>query len=266
MMRRDLAPSRLTPQLPPGALWKPRRIAVAPSRTPKVSEQILRPADMVLHSNSSPLCSMLVGRRGAGKTLGMTAIGYFMRQAYVRAGGSMRLCSNYNVSFADLVDEHIVDRLNVFPTWGHDLLVLVDEVSAYFPGRRSLARINLDFCEFLRQIRKRRVEFVFTTQFPQVIDQQLLMQVDLFIQVEMLRRGCGAAGHRVCLELVTHDWWGQWTGEMMPRVWPPRERDASWTTLLHRVDLLFGSYDTKEVVAPIWSSRREGIIAEGRRV
>lgn len=265
MMRHDLGPNvRLAPHSVLGALWKPPRIAVGPSRTPKASEEILRPEDLAPHSQPRSLAIMLVGRRGAGKSLGMTALGYFMHRAYARAGGYKKVVSNYWVDFADRVDEYIVDHLNVFPTWGHDLLCLIDEIAAYFPGRRSLARTNVDFATFLQQIRKRRVDLIFTTQFPQVCDQQLLMQIDLFVEVGILRRGCGTSGHRACIELLVHDWWGQWTGLMMPRVWPPRQSDTDWTMVLHRVDSMFGRYNTDEVVAPIWSKRREGIISEGR--
>ena len=224
--------------------------------------QVMRAETMPTHQRFVPTCILLLGRRGEGKTLTMTAIGYFMHRAYFRAGRRRRVMANYQVNFADYLDPRLIDWLNNYPPAGHDALCLVDEISAYAPGRRSLARVNVDLAEFLRQIRKRRIEFIFTTQFPQVLDQQILMQIDLFVQVHLRHGGCGAPLHRYCVDLTVYDWWGQWTGNMMLRRWPPTPMESDWELTLHNCHNVFDQFNSNEVVAPIWSKSRDAIVHE----
>ena len=222
------------------------------------------PEDLPGHQHSSPLSIMFMGRRGAGKSLSMTAIAKFMNDAYRVKRSPMRVVTNYHVNFAIYSSPILVDELNEFPSWGRQLLVCLDEIAAYFPGRRSLARTNVDFSTFLQQIRKRRIEFMMTTQFPQMLDNQLLMQIDLFIDVDYHRWGCGHfAGHRHCVDLYIHDWWGQWTGRNFRKPFPPYRDDNDWMMTLHKIGSVFQMYDTEEVVAPIWSDHRESIIRQG---
>lgn len=257
---------QLAPYSKPGALWHPPKVYSAVLRR-NSDVTVIQPETLPLHRRFTPICVLLLGRRGAGKTLGMTALGWFLHRAYLKAGGFRKVMANYHVGFANLVHPYLIDELNGFPAWGHDSLCLVDEIAAYAPGRRSLARTNVDLATFLQQVRKRRMDFIFTTQFPQVLDQQVLMQIDLFVQVELHAGGCGAQGHRYCLDMVTHDWWGQWTGNMMLRRWPPDRNDHDWTMTLHDCRRVFNKYNSNEVIAPIWSRNRANIIAgEGHRL
>ncbi|MCH7925777.1 MAG: hypothetical protein IIC51_09610, partial [Planctomycetes bacterium] len=96
------------------------------------------PEDLAGHQHSSPLSIMFMGRRGAGKSLTMTAVAKFLNDAYLTRRSRMRVVANYHVSFAMRTSPILVDELNEFPEWGRELLVCLDEIAAYFPGRRSL--------------------------------------------------------------------------------------------------------------------------------
>ncbi len=221
------------------------------------------PEDLPHKQHSAPITVIFMGRRGTGKSLSMTAVARYMQHAYRYARSPMRVVANYQLTFATRTSPILVDELNEFPTWGRNLLVCLDEIAAYFPGRRSLARSNVDFSTFLQQIRKRHIEIMMTTQFPQMIDNQMLMQLDLFIEVDYHRRGCSQyEGHRHCIDLYCHDWWGQWTGNNTRKPFPPYRGDCDWVKTLHNVGGTFGLYNTEEVVAPIWSNFRESIIQQ----
>jgi hypothetical protein len=230
------------------------------------AEEILRttfPEDLRPSAHSSPIGMMFMGRRGAGKTLTMSAIANFMRLSYINSNSPMRIVANYHVNFATCYPD-LVDQLNEYPSWGRNLLACLDEIAAYFPGRRSLAGANVDFSTFLQQIRKRYIEIMMTTQFPQMLDQQLLMQIDLFVDVEYHRRGCiQFQNHRHCVDLYIHDWWGQWTGNNYRKPFPPWRGEADWVKTIHNIGGTFKLYNSQEVVAPLWSQHREDIIQQG---
>ena len=210
-----------------------------------------------------PIVAMFWGRRGQGKTLSMTAFGAMMLQRYIRSGiksspsnpNGHKIVANYHVTFADFYNPMLVDMLVDFPWWAHDMCCLVDEILAFFPNRRSLARGNLNFATFLQQIRKRGIELLFCTQFPQNMDKQMVEQIDLFIRPELFNNGNSVRLH-------IWDWWGQFTGNMNIKRWPPMpERDPpDWIVPLHGIKAVYGAYPTGEVVAPMWIGNRDEII------
>ena len=172
----------------------------------KKEDTLLMPWEVPVSGNFYPVIAMFWGRRGQGKTLSMTTVGAMMLQRYLRWGTKSsaanpdghKICANYHVSFADFYNPMLVDMLVDFPPWAHDMTCLVDEILAYFPNRRSLARGNLNFGTFLQQIRKRHIELLFTTQFPQNMDKIMVEQVDLFIRSEIFNRGNS-------VRLIIHD-------------------------------------------------------------
>jgi hypothetical protein len=76
----------------------------------------------------------------------------------------------------------LVDALITFPEWLHDCLILIDEIAVYFPSLRATSTAALNFSTFLQEIRKLRVDMVFTTQFPTMIIGQASLQIDLFVE------------------------------------------------------------------------------------
>ena len=227
----------------------------------KKEAAILLPWEVPVSGSFYPIIAMFWGRRGQGKTLSMTAVGAMMLQRYLWAGikssaanpDGHKICANYHVSFADFYNPMLVDMLVDFPPWAHHMTCLVDEILAYFPNRRSLARGNLNFGTFLQQIRKRKIELLFTTQFPQNMDKIMVEQVDLFIRPEIYNRGNS-------VRLIIHDWWGQFTGNMWTKKWPPIFEPPDWIIPIHGIKNVYGAYPTEEVVAPMWSGNRMEIV------
>ncbi len=201
-----------------------------------------------------PLVVMFIGRRGGGKSAAMSATAYMQYRRYLKEKVNFSVVANYKLAFANMVSPYLVDDLMDFPDWAENLYICIDEAAASFPSRRSMAGANVNFSNFLTQIRKRRCEVVFTTQFPQVMDVQILLQVDLFIR-------CRAFNANKSIELQCYDWWGQWTGNDHRKPWPPESGMQDWTKYYHHVDRIWDKYDTSEVVAAMWSKSRDAVIA-----
>lgn len=218
---------------------------------------IYLPWESPSHRRFRPLVIMFTGRRGTGKSLSATALSYMDLQANRQRGDKdFFVASNFFLKFAEVKHPFIVDEIQRFPDWAYHLLLCIDEIATQFPGRKSMRTIQLDFSMFLTQIRKRRIELLMTTQFPQIVDVQILMQVDLFVQTEF-HYVLSPDGKRIGIcDLYIHDWWGQWTGRQYKKVYPPAIWDYDWHRRILNVQKMFDQYDTDEVVAPSWSPQR----------
>ena len=199
----------------------------------------------------SPIVILFMGRRDAGKSLAMTAMAKVAQNRYRSFGlKNYRIFANYYLKFAmppyGYWHPKMIDALLEFPPWGKNGTVCVDEIQTVAPSRRAMSGRNLGVSTYLSMLRKQRLEIYFTTQFPQVLDQQLLMQVDLFIEASKAQDG------RV-VWLYIHDWWGQFTGNWERKRWPPRQWEADDSFPLLNTDLVWGEYDTDEVIAPMFS-------------
>lgn len=216
--------------------------------------KLLLPKDIPHKKAFRPLCVMYIGRRGQGKSLAMTTTAHIMQQRYKEKKFRYQVFTNYKCTFAQYTSPFLVDDLIGFPDWAENSHICIDEASAFAPSRRSMARDNLNFSNFLTQLRKLHSEIGFTTQFPQVMDIQLLLQVDLFIRCKLHDGGRA-------IELQVFDWWGQWTGKDGKKSWPPEPDTHDWVIWYHNTHTMWDKYDTDEVQAPIWSAQREDIIA-----
>ena len=217
-----------------------------------------------------PLVILFMGRRYQGKTVSMTYTGLIQHLRYQAVKSPMRVFSNYKVSFAYNKaekgapwggDPYLLDKLMEFPVWAHDCYILVDEIGSAFPGRRSLASPNVLAAQLLTQIRKRDMELCFTTQFPQTLDQQVIQQIDLFVMCEQFhyrKNGQWRQG----IELKVWDYWGQYTGDMRRKWWPPYYEPFDWQMTYYNTDIVWPMFNTKEVISPLWSKARENIIAQ----
>ena len=137
------------------------------------SAGLLIPGEVRGQRNFEPLVVMLYGRRGAGKTATMTALGAWFQQQFQKSGTPVHIAANYKVDFARYCSPYLIDELGDFPEWGQRLVVLIDEISAYTASERSTSRATLDIGVFLTQVRKRDVEIIFCTQFPQEISRRV---------------------------------------------------------------------------------------------
>ena len=198
-----------------------------------------------LQRRFAPIVVFLMGRRDAGKTLTMSTLARIAQLRYLRARKPFKIFSNYYLKFAEGYSPHIIDEIMNFPPWARDMYLCIDEIQTAATSRRAMSGTNVALSTFLTMIRKRRIELVFTTQFPQVIDPQILLQVDLFIECERSPDGSSVT-------LYIHDWWGQYTGENWRKPWPPMRWEADWVRGIGGTDKMFGLYNTEQVIAPMF--------------
>lgn len=248
--------------------------------------KLLEPEDIPGATEFDPTVSLFFGRRGDGKTLCMTFLLAAMKRRYIKSRSlwsrdnldGFRLATNYQVQFAELNDPYIVDKVSSYDDGMRRLYMALDEVLSYMPSRRSMARTNVDFTNFLVQIRKLDTELVSTTQMPQNLDSQLLQQIDCFMQPilfnkkwlpkrdlwthkktgEMIYRATSA-------RILVWDWWGNLgVGRQVYKRWPPSASgelpDCTWDW--HGLDNLFSWFSTKEQVPSIWHRNRDTMLSK----
>ena len=219
---------------------------------------------------------LLIGRRGEGKTAFQTTMVDIMMKKYEASGFPGRIFSNYLIRFLrksargypiDYYNPFLIDQVSDFPSWLKDGFMVLDEVHSFASGRRALSRSNMDFSLFLTQIRHRNIECMWTTQFPQVLDPQALLQVDLFVRVNTIRRyppnGRGDAFPRI-MKLSIFDYWGVYTGKDYRKPWPPQPKDVDATRYVLIPQWMAGQYDTSEIItSSYWSdAKRDQIVLQ----
>jgi hypothetical protein len=113
-----------------------------------------------------------------------------------------------------------------------------------------MSTVNVSMSDLLTQLRKLDSEMAFTTQFPQVLDYQLLLQVDLFIRCQ------SHYGGRM-IEMQVYDYWGQWSGNDYRKPWPPPPGEYDWVRTYGNCQLVWPLYNTKERQFSVRDKRRE---------
>jgi hypothetical protein len=220
---------------------------------------------------------MLMGRRGNGKTLLEDALADQTIRSYETRGYPGRVFTNLNMSFLrmvaddgtvltskeardsgvhakslDIYSPYLIEDVQEFPDWFRNGYVVGDEVQTMASGRRSMSKANVNLSQFLTQMRHRDIDAIFTTQFPQVIDYQLLLQVDLFVKVHIVRRRPYPPYFPWILEIEIWDWWGQLTGKDWRKTWPPTREDIDGRRRIIIPERLMGTYSTKQIIASVY--------------
>ena len=219
---------------------------------PKAASQVLFLGEVPSRTIFRPCVTIRWGRRGRGKSVSLTAEGRHFQAAYQQRGLPFLVAANYQNDYADVTRPHLVEELIEFPEWGWRLRILLDEISLYLHRRRWMNERNLNFEAMLQQVRKRSIEVSMATQFPQRLDTNIVDQIDLFIDCELVFKGCGHPDHRFCIMQRIHDWWGQWTGKTWRKPWPPNPWDWDYFKWFHNCDQFFGAFDTEQVFAAPW--------------
>jgi len=234
-----------------------RHVSIVPfSSEEEKGPEVWTPCEMAGHRDYIPVLVMISGWRGVGKTLTMTMLGLIERERYRMAGmRNWKLMANYPVIGADVVDPKIVDQLATFDPRMSKSTVLVDELPSYFPNRKSLRGINVDFSTFIQQVRKRDIEIIFTAQVPLRVDVQITEQVDWYVIPEVF------GPQRRYLRLYWFDFKGQFIGNGH-KYWPPKKEEADVVKIYGPLDSVYGKYPTGQVIAPQWSGYRDDIIAQ----
>lgn len=120
------------------------------------------------------------GRRGSGKTLTMTKDGYIYKK------NGFRVLSNYKTTFSELIEEDEI--LNLDKNSGlHDCVIMMDEIQIFFDSRRSMRKQNVDFSNFIQQIRKRNITLLGATQYSNTIDLRLRQHTDIIANPNFIK-------------------------------------------------------------------------------
>ena len=198
-----------------------------------------------LQESFTPMAIMLMGPRGQGKTLAMTTLGRLLTYAYRDAGfHHCRTFSNYPSTAVDVADGFLVDRLTDPRDRSiHDGILLIDEVQSLGASTKWNSNINFGLNQFLVQIRKDRLEIVFTTQYPRGLDRGVLEQIDLFVECRKIGDGYGVA-------FAIHDWKAQFTPPKRKRPWPPFWHEADWYHAWFGVKNTYGHYPEQAHIIP----------------
>jgi len=234
------------------------------------------------------------GRRGAGKTLSMTAWAWsflfcplcvkckHLFRQFARPDDPLRkitvgapcpncdttlvnnqllgwkVFANYNVSFSSAYHENIAEYISTFPDELAQSVLLVDETTAVANSRRAMSSLNLMFSLFVEQLRKRRVHLFYTAQNPLRIDRSIFWQTDVAFD-------CKSSPGARNVKLDMYDQWGGWLeNNSVVGGWPP-EREPDRSVMLTRADRFWDFYDTSEVVMPTeyYRRQREAAKAQG---
>lgn len=196
---------------------------------------------------------MFLGRRGGGKSLLMTGIASSAQKVNKRLKNGYQIWSNYYMDFADYTTQYLIDEMIEQPWLCKKKLVLIDEIASAFPGRYWQSVDLRSFNNWLHQIRKLHSDVLMATQFPQIVDKQILLQVDLFVRCHIIRGG-------KAVRVEVYDYWGQFTGNDKSKSWPPEPGTQDYEKTFLATDRMFNHYDTEEIIGALWADNRGAVI------
>jgi hypothetical protein len=112
------------------------------------------------------------GKRGAGKTLSMVKDGLqYFKEGY-------KVLRNFEVKFGEYISEDEILNLDKNSPL-KNCVIMMDELQIFFDSRRSMAKQNLKFSNFIQQIRKRNIILLGTTQYSNTVDLRLRQHLDI---------------------------------------------------------------------------------------
>jgi hypothetical protein len=207
-----------------------------------------------LQERFAPLAIMLMGPRGRGKTLAMTTLGRILTYRYRDKGfNHCRTFSNYPSDVIDVPDGRLLQRVNDPRDRSvRDGLLLIDEIQTAAVSTKWNANENYQLTQFLTQIRKDRLEIIFTTQYPRGLDRGVLEQIDLFIECRKIRdQG---------IVFAVHDWKDAFVPiPKRRRPWPPFWHEADWYHYWGGIAKTYGHYAEDGHIIPLYM--RDGFTA-----
>jgi len=115
---------------------------------------------------------MYKGRRGCGKTLTMVKDGFLL---YLKG---WRVLRNFHCSFGEYITEDDILNLNKNSDISN-CVIMMDEIQIFFDARRSMRNQNLNFSNFVQQVRKRNITLLGTTQYANTVDLRFRQHVDV---------------------------------------------------------------------------------------
>lgn len=112
------------------------------------------------------------GARGRGKTLSMVKDGFL----YNKAG--YKVLRNFDCKFGDYISNEEILELDKFSNI-FNCVIMIDEIQIFFDSRKSMKSSNINFSNFVQQIRKRGIIVLCTTQYSNTIDLRLRQHLDI---------------------------------------------------------------------------------------
>lgn len=117
------------------------------------------------------MITLYTGARGRGKTLTMVKDGYqFYKNGY-------KILRNFSCEFGDYISNEEIVELDKESNIKNAVL-MIDEIQIFFDSRRSGRKQNLNFSNFVQQIRKRNIHLLCTTQYANTVDLRLKQHLD----------------------------------------------------------------------------------------
>lgn len=117
---------------------------------------------------------LYVGARGRGKTLTMVKDGY---QYYLNG---FKILRNFNCKFGDYIENDEILKLDKDSSI-KNAVIMIDEIQIFFDSRRGMKKENIDFSNFVQQIRKRNIILLCTTQYSNTIDLRLRQHLNYLV-------------------------------------------------------------------------------------
>lgn len=115
---------------------------------------------------------MYKGARGCGKTLTLVKDGFkFFLNGH-------RVLRNFDCSFGEYISSEEILHLDRNSEI-RDCVIMIDEVQIFFDSRRSMRKENMDFSNFIQQIRKRHIHILGTTQYANTVDLRFRQHCDV---------------------------------------------------------------------------------------
>jgi len=216
-----------------------------------------------LQERFSPLAIMLIGPRGRGKTLAMTTLGRLLTYRYRDTGFTKcRTFSNYPSDVIDVPDGKLLQRVNNPRDHSvRDGILLIDEIQTAAVSTKWNSRENYELTQFLTQIRKDRLEIIFTTQYPRGLERGVLEQVDLFVECRKIRDSG--------IIFAIHDWKDAFVSvPKRRRPWPPFWHEADWYHYWGGIANTYGHYSEDGHIIPLYlrDSFKDATNEEWRRL
>ena len=164
------------------------------------------------------------GRKGSGKTLTM------VKDAYNYKSDGYEVYSNFKTSFTQPISNKDLMKLDK-NSHIKDCVLLIDELQVLFDSRRSMKKENMNFSNFLQQIRKRNIILLGSTQYSSTVDVRFRQHVDILVKPMFYKDYNVVEVKYVDLNSTDED-----------------KFEPDSITLVYIADDVFGLYDTRELV------------------
>lgn len=174
------------------------------------------------------MITLYKGKRGCGKTLTMVKDGY---QFYLDGWKVLR---NFHCAFGEYISEDKILELDKNSEI-YNCVVMIDEVQIFFDSRRSMRKRNLDFSNFIQQIRKRNIILLGTTQYSNTVDLRFRQHVDVIAYPKFIKE------MDVC-EVIYVD--ATSTEDLLLNT--IKEPDSN--VIVYEANLVYGLYNTEELI------------------